>query len=181
VGNLPYNISSPLLFHLLENRDKVMDMTFMLQKEVVLWCNGSNNTLNNSVICQKVLSKTLPSFMLTHHSDAIKFCAVFNAVLKLPRLILPVINPLIEKLNTQGLNLVGSVPADTAFTPDALKGVDCVLAMYHDQGLPVLKTLGFKKAVNITLGLPFIRTSVDHGTADQIFIDFNDIQLFDAF
>jgi 4-hydroxythreonine-4-phosphate dehydrogenase len=57
------------------------------------------------------------------------------------------------------------VPADTAFTPDALKGVDCVLAMYHDQGLPVLKTLGFKKAVNITLGLPFIRTSVDHGTA----------------
>jgi 4-hydroxythreonine-4-phosphate dehydrogenase len=76
-----------------------------------------------------------------------------------------IINPLIEKLNKQGLNLVGSVPADTAFTADALKGVDCVLAMYHDQGLPVLKTLGFKKAVNITLGLPFIRTSVDHGTA----------------
>lgn len=76
-----------------------------------------------------------------------------------------IINPLIEKLNIQGLNLVGSVPADTAFTPDALKGVDCVLAMYHDQGLPVLKTLGFKKAVNITLGLPFIRISVDHGTA----------------
>ncbi len=76
-----------------------------------------------------------------------------------------IINPLIEKLNAQGFNLVGSVPADTAFTPDALKGVDCVLTMYHDQGLPVLKTLGFKKAVNITLGLPFIRTSVDHGTA----------------
>ena len=76
-----------------------------------------------------------------------------------------IINPLIDKLNTQGFNLVGSVPADTAFTPDALQGVDCVLAMYHDQGLPVLKTLGFKKAVNVTLGLPFIRTSVDHGTA----------------
>ncbi|SFV85236.1 4-hydroxythreonine-4-phosphate dehydrogenase [hydrothermal vent metagenome] len=76
-----------------------------------------------------------------------------------------IINPLIEKLNKQGFNLVGSVPADTAFTPDALRGVDCVLAMYHDQGLPVLKTLGFKKAVNVTLGLPFIRTSVDHGTA----------------
>jgi 4-hydroxythreonine-4-phosphate dehydrogenase len=76
-----------------------------------------------------------------------------------------IINPLIKQLNHQGLNLSGSVPADTAFTPDALKGVDCVLAMYHDQGLPVLKTLGFKKAVNITLGLPFIRTSVDHGTA----------------
>jgi 4-hydroxythreonine-4-phosphate dehydrogenase len=76
-----------------------------------------------------------------------------------------IINPLINKLNSQGFNLFGSVPADTAFTTDALKGVDCVLSMYHDQGLPVLKTLGFKKAVNITLGLPFIRTSVDHGTA----------------
>ncbi len=76
-----------------------------------------------------------------------------------------IINPLIKQLNHQGFNLTGSVPADTAFTPDALKGVDCVLSMYHDQGLPVLKTLGFKKAVNITLGLPFIRTSVDHGTA----------------
>jgi 4-hydroxythreonine-4-phosphate dehydrogenase len=76
-----------------------------------------------------------------------------------------IINPLIKKLNLEGFNLVGSVPADTAFTPDALQGVDCVLTMYHDQGLPVLKTLGFKKAVNITLGLPFIRTSVDHGTA----------------
>ena len=76
-----------------------------------------------------------------------------------------IINPLINQLNQQGLNLTGSVPADTAFTPDALKGVDCVLSMYHDQGLPVLKTLGFKQAVNITLGLPFIRTSVDHGTA----------------
>ncbi len=76
-----------------------------------------------------------------------------------------IINPLIKKLNAQGLNLVGSVPADSAFTPDALKNVDCVLSMYHDQGLPVLKALGFKKSVNITLGLPFIRTSVDHGTA----------------
>ncbi|MCH9745835.1 MAG: 4-hydroxythreonine-4-phosphate dehydrogenase PdxA [Proteobacteria bacterium] len=76
-----------------------------------------------------------------------------------------IINPLIQQLNQQGFNLFGSVPADTAFTVDALKGVDCVLSMYHDQGLPVLKTLGFKKSVNITLGLPFIRTSVDHGTA----------------
>jgi len=76
-----------------------------------------------------------------------------------------IINPLIAKLTNQGFNLTGSVPADTAFTVDALQGVDCVLSMYHDQGLPVLKTLGFKKAVNITLGLPFIRTSVDHGTA----------------
>jgi 4-hydroxythreonine-4-phosphate dehydrogenase len=77
-----------------------------------------------------------------------------------------VINPLIHKLNiNKGYHLTGAVPADTAFTPEALIGVDCVLAMYHDQGLPVLKSLGFKKATNITLGLPFIRTSVDHGTA----------------
>ena len=76
-----------------------------------------------------------------------------------------IINPLIHKLNAKGYHLQGALPADTAFRPDALRGVDAVLAMYHDQGLPVLKALGFKKSVNITLGLPFIRTSVDHGTA----------------
>lgn len=76
-----------------------------------------------------------------------------------------IINPLIHKLQAQGLNLVGSVPADTAFTPKNMDEVDVVLCMYHDQGLPVLKTLGFNRAINITLGLPFIRTSVDHGTA----------------
>jgi len=73
--------------------------------------------------------------------------------------------PTINKLKKVGFNLTGPVPADTAFTPDSLKNIDVVLAMYHDQGLPVLKAKGFKKAANITLGLPFIRTSVDHGTA----------------
>ena len=73
--------------------------------------------------------------------------------------------PTVNKLKKAGLNLTGPVPADTAFTPDSLKNIDVVLAMYHDQGLPVLKSKGFKKAANITLGLPFIRTSVDHGTA----------------
>ena len=58
-----------------------------------------------------------------------------------------------------------SMPADTLFTPENLKNADAVLAMYHDQGLPVLKSQGFGEAINITLGLPFIRTSVDHGTA----------------
>jgi 4-hydroxythreonine-4-phosphate dehydrogenase len=81
---------------------------------------------------------------------------------------LQIIDPLIKELNNDGYNLIGSVPADTAFTPDSLKDIDVVLSMYHDQGLPVLKTLGFKNAVNITLGLPFIRTSVDHGTALQL-------------
>ncbi len=63
------------------------------------------------------------------------------------------------------MNLIGPLPADTLFTEKYLDGADAVLAMYHDQGLPVLKYSGFGKAVNITLGLPFVRTSVDHGTA----------------
>jgi 4-hydroxythreonine-4-phosphate dehydrogenase len=67
-----------------------------------------------------------------------------------------------------GINAIGPVPADTAFTPTRLDTCDAVIAMYHDQGLPVLKHAGFGKAVNITLGLPFIRTSVDHGTALDI-------------
>lgn len=75
------------------------------------------------------------------------------------------ITPVIEKLKQQNINLVGPLPADTLFTSKYLDNADAVLAMYHDQGLPVLKFSGFGKAVNITLGLPFVRTSVDHGTA----------------
>jgi 4-hydroxythreonine-4-phosphate dehydrogenase len=76
-----------------------------------------------------------------------------------------VITPALEGLRAEGLNLEGPLPADTLFTPDRLAGADAVLAMYHDQGLPVLKYVGFGRAVNITLGLPLLRTSVDHGTA----------------
>lgn len=76
-----------------------------------------------------------------------------------------VIEPVLNALRGRGWHLIGPVPADTAFVPDKLAGADAVLAMYHDQGLPVLKHLGFGQAVNITLGLPIIRTSVDHGTA----------------
>jgi len=79
-----------------------------------------------------------------------------------------VITPLLEKLRTEGFNLIGPLPADSLFTPKYLDNADAVLAMYHDQGLPVLKNQGFGKAVNITLGLPFIRTSVDHGTALEL-------------
>ena len=71
----------------------------------------------------------------------------------------------LEALRGQGMALTGPLPADTAFQPDLLAQHDAVLAMYHDQGLPVLKYAGFGEAINITLGLPFIRTSVDHGTA----------------
>ncbi|MGH1370673.1 MAG: 4-hydroxythreonine-4-phosphate dehydrogenase PdxA [Cellvibrionaceae bacterium] len=76
-----------------------------------------------------------------------------------------VIEPTLNQLRQRGIDLVGPLPADTLFTPKVLDNADAVLAMYHDQGLPVLKFKGFGQAVNITLGLPIIRTSVDHGTA----------------
>ena len=79
-----------------------------------------------------------------------------------------VIEPVIKNLSARGIRLRGPVPADTAFIPTQLEGVDAVLAMYHDQGLPVLKHHDFAHAVNITLGLPFVRTSVDHGTALEL-------------
>lgn len=79
-----------------------------------------------------------------------------------------VIEPVIKFLSARGLRLRGPVPADTAFIPSQLQGVDAVLAMYHDQGLPVLKHHDFAHAVNVTLGLPFVRTSVDHGTALEL-------------
>ena len=79
-----------------------------------------------------------------------------------------VITPVCEKLCAEGLLIRGPLPADTLFTPQYLNDADAVMAMFHDQGLPVLKYSGFGSAVNITLGLPFIRTSVDHGTALDI-------------
>jgi len=76
-----------------------------------------------------------------------------------------VIEPVLQQLREQSINVIGPLPADTLFTTKHLQGADAVLAMYHDQGLPVLKYQGFGRAANITLGLPIIRTSVDHGTA----------------
>jgi len=76
-----------------------------------------------------------------------------------------IIGPAIQQLRAEGLDVQGPVPADTAFTPHFLKTADVIVAMYHDQGLPVLKHVGFGNAVNMTLGLPILRTSVDHGTA----------------
>lgn len=73
--------------------------------------------------------------------------------------------PALEQLRDEGLDLQGPLPADTAFNPEVLDHCDAVFAMYHDQGLPVLKYSGFGRAINVTLGLPLIRTSVDHGTA----------------
>ena len=76
-----------------------------------------------------------------------------------------IITPVLDKLRQEGFDLEGPLPADTAFVPARLAQADAVLAMYHDQGLPVLKHAGFGHAANITLGLPIVRTSVDHGTA----------------
>jgi 4-hydroxythreonine-4-phosphate dehydrogenase len=76
-----------------------------------------------------------------------------------------IIAPVLEGLRAAGGDIRGPLPADTAFLPPVLADTDVVLAMYHDQGLPVLKHLGFGRAVNVTLDLPIIRTSVDHGTA----------------
>jgi 4-hydroxythreonine-4-phosphate dehydrogenase len=78
---------------------------------------------------------------------------------------LDIIEPTLERLRDEGMRLVGPLPADTAFLPDKLRGFDAVLAMYHDQGLPVLKYSDFANAVNISLGLPYPRVAVDHGTA----------------
>lgn len=78
------------------------------------------------------------------------------------------IEPAIEQLRAEGIDVRGPLPADTAFTPPHLAEADAVLAMYHDQGLTVLKHRGFGRAVNVTLGLPIVRTSVDHGTAVEL-------------
>lgn len=81
---------------------------------------------------------------------------------------LDVIEPVLARLRAQGLHLIGPLPADTAFLPGRLQQSDAVLAMYHDQGLPVLKFSGFEQAVNMTLGLPYPRVAVDHGTALEL-------------
>jgi 4-hydroxythreonine-4-phosphate dehydrogenase len=78
------------------------------------------------------------------------------------------IAPAVAEARAAGIEASGPLPADTLFVPERLKGADCVLAMYHDQGLPVLKYASFGRGVNVTLGLPFVRTSVDHGTALDI-------------
>ena len=79
-----------------------------------------------------------------------------------------VMMPVLDRLRSEGMDVSPPLPADTLFTPQRLAACDCVLAMYHDQGLPVLKHASFGQGVNVTLGLPIIRTSVDHGTALEL-------------
>jgi 4-hydroxythreonine-4-phosphate dehydrogenase len=84
---------------------------------------------------------------------------------------LDVIAPAVEAARNAGANVTGPMPADTVFVPNIAQGYDAIVAMYHDQGLPVLKAASFGHGVNVTLGLPFIRTSVDHGTALDLAVD----------
>jgi 4-hydroxythreonine-4-phosphate dehydrogenase len=79
-----------------------------------------------------------------------------------------IITPVLKKLKAEGINLIGPIPADTAFTKKYLDKTDCFLAMYHDQGLSAFKALSFGKGINVTIGIPIIRTSVDHGTGLDI-------------
>jgi 4-hydroxythreonine-4-phosphate dehydrogenase len=79
-----------------------------------------------------------------------------------------IIIPVLDKLRAEGMQLIGPLAADTLFNPSQLQNYDCIFAMYHDQGLPVLKHASFGTGINVTLGLPFIRTSVDHGTALEL-------------
>lgn len=127
-----------------------------------------------SAITQKSLTRTLE---ILHHDLQHKFAISAPHILiaglnphageggHLGLEEIEVIEPVIKFLQKKGMKLTGPLPADTLFTPKHLNTCDAVLAMYHDQGLPVLKYKGFGRAVNITLGLPIIRTSVDHGTA----------------
>jgi 4-hydroxythreonine-4-phosphate dehydrogenase len=82
-----------------------------------------------------------------------------------------IIAPAIAEARANGIDVAGPIPADTAFVPDQARAFDAIVAMYHDQGLPVLKAASFGHGINVTLGLPFIRTSVDHGTALDLAAD----------
>ncbi len=122
--------------------------------------------------------ETLERVLHTLHSDLVKRFGITNPHIlvaglnphagesgHMGREEINIIEPVLERLRASGMNLEGPLPADTLFTPYHLKNADAVLAMFHDQGLPVLKYAGFGQGINVTLGLPLIRTSVDHGTA----------------
>jgi 4-hydroxythreonine-4-phosphate dehydrogenase len=131
-----------------------------------------------SEVAQAITPQTLITVLHTLHTELIERFAIDSPTIlvcgldphageggHLGREEIEIIIPTLEKLRSEGLNLIGPLPADTLFTPQHLEQADAVLAMFHDQGLPVLKYAGFGNAINVTLGLPIIRTSVDHGTA----------------
>jgi 4-hydroxythreonine-4-phosphate dehydrogenase len=127
-------------------------------------------TTNDLIVTLRVLQKDIQKYFGISHPKI--FVAGLNPHAgengHLGREEIDVIIPALDQLRKEGFDLIGPLPADTLFLPRNLEKADVVLAMYHDQGLPVLKHIGFDRAVNMTLGLPFIRTSVDHGTALEL-------------
>lgn len=162
----------------LTNTQKVVMMLAAPESKSQLRVALATTHLALSEVSQAITQQSLTEVISILNSEMKKYFAVKN-----PRILICGLNPhagedghlgmeeietlipVINKLNNQGFNLKGPLPADTVFTQPYIEDADAILAMYHDQGLPVLKHVGFGAAVNVTLGLPFIRTSVDHGTA----------------
>lgn len=175
-AGIPFSGHTEYLAGLCETKQVVM-MLSVPDLKVAL----ATTHLPISQVSQAITSELLEKTLCILHQDLTRLFAITN-----PRILVCGLNPhagenghmgreeidtiipVIKKLRGEGLNISGPTPADTAFTKDSMQRADVILAMYHDQGLAVLKHMGFGKAVNTTLGLPIIRTSVDHGTALEI-------------
>ena len=153
------------------------------QVVMMLVGGGMRVTLATTHLPLKDVAKAITPIKLEQKLRLINHDLITNFLITSPRIVVAGLNPhagesghlgseemeiiipVLNKLRSEGINLIGPLPADTLFNPIYLKNYDCIFAMYHDQGLPVLKHASFGKGVNVTLGLPIIRTSVDHGTA----------------
>ena len=153
------------------------------QVVMMLVGGGMRVTLATTHLPLKDVAKAITPIKLEQKLRLINHDLITNFLIASPRIVVAGLNPhagesghlgseeieiiipVLNKLRSEGINLIGPLPADTLFNPIYLKNYDCIFAMYHDQGLPVLKHASFGKGVNVTLGLPIIRTSVDHGTA----------------
>ena len=156
------------------------EVVMMLANDIVRVALATTHLPLRAVADAITAEKLLGSLRITHHALRSDF-GIADPVIAvlglnphageaghLGREEIEVIEPVLAHLRSEGMRLVGPLPADTAFLPQKLAGFDAVLAMYHDQGLPVLKYSGFERAVNLTLGLPYPRVAVDHGTALEL-------------
>jgi 4-hydroxythreonine-4-phosphate dehydrogenase len=156
------------------------EVVMMLANDIVRVALATTHLPLRAVADAVSAEKLLRSLRITHHALRSDF-GIADPVIAvlglnphageaghLGREEIEVIEPVLATLRSEGMRLVGPLPADTAFLPQKLVGFDAMLAMYHDQGLPVLKYSGFERAVNLTLGLPYPRVAVDHGTALEL-------------
>jgi len=156
------------------------EVVMMLANDIVRVALATTHLPLRAVADALTAEKLLRSLRITHHALRHDF-GIADPVIAvlglnphageaghLGREEIEVIEPVLAALRAEGMRLAGPLPADTAFLPQKLTGFDAVLAMYHDQGLPVLKYSGFERAVNLTLGLPYPRVAVDHGTALEL-------------